>query len=378
MNDAKFARAEQGDKDLPQARVLRRTDRPGWVLPLPGVALTFAIAVAAYLLRMIPGVATFSALIIAILIGIAFQNLVGTPAICRAGVKFSMRRILRFAIILYGLQLTLTQVASVGIVGFLAICFTLAATFVFTVQIGKLIGVDPKLGELIGAGTAVCGAAAVVATNTVTEGTEEDVAYGVACVTAYGTIAMFLYPLLPALLHLDARGYGLWSGSSIHEVAQVIAASLQNGPVSGDFALIAKLTRVALLAPLVLSLGFIRSRRSGESHASAPAPWFVFGFIAIVIVNTLVTVPAELKSALIQATPFLLAMATAAMGLETDIRKLMAKGLRPLLLGGIAWLFVGVLALARAGEDRHVKLNARRGSPSGFPSPRALRSLGRE
>ena len=312
---------------------------------LPGVALTFAIAVVALLLRMIPGVATFSALILAILIGIAFQNLVGAPAICRPGIKFSMRRILRFAIILYGLQLTLTQVASVGVVGFLAISCSLAATFLFTVQMGKLIGVEPKLAELVGAGTAVCGAAAVVATNTVTEGSEEDVAYGVACVTAYGTIAMFLYPLLPQLLHLDARSYGLWTGTSIHEVAQVVAASLQNGQVSGDFGLIAKLTRVALLAPLVLSLGFVRSRSRGESHASAPAPWFVFGFLAVVVLNSLVTIPADVKSGLIQSTPFLLAMATAAMGLETDIRKLMAKGFRPFLLGGMASIFVALLAL---------------------------------
>ncbi|MBV8963190.1 MAG: putative sulfate exporter family transporter, partial [Hyphomicrobiales bacterium] len=132
---------------------------------------------------------------------------------------------------------------------------------------------------------------------------------------------------------------------SIHEVAQVVAASLQNGQVSGDFALIAKLTRVALLAPLVLSLGFFRARRRGENHASAPAPWFVFGFLAVVVANSLVTIPPELKSGLIQATPFLLAMATAAMGLETDIRKLMAKGIRPFLLGGMAWVFVGTLAL---------------------------------
>jgi uncharacterized integral membrane protein (TIGR00698 family) len=312
---------------------------------LPGVALTFAIAVVAVILRLIPGMATFSALILAILMGIAFQNLVGTPAVCRAGIKFSMRRILRFAIILYGLQLTLSQVASVGLVGFLAVSATLAATFLFTVRAGKLLGVEPKLAELIGAGTAVCGAAAVVATNTVTEGSEEDVAYGVACVTAYGTIAMFLYPLLPQLLHLDARGYGLWAGSSIHEVAQVVAASLQNGPVSGEFALIAKLTRVALLAPLVLSLGFLRARQKGSNRASAPAPWFVFGFAAVVILNSLVTIPVGVKSELIQATPFLLAMATAAMGLETDIRKLMAKGIRPFLLGAIAWFFVAALAL---------------------------------
>jgi len=319
---------------------------PRWMQPLPGVALTFAIAVTATLLRYIPGVATFSSLILAIIIGIAFHNIVKTPAVCIPGVKFSMRRILRFAIILYGLQLTISQVASVGIQGFLAISFTLAATFLFTVRVGKLLGVERKLAELVGAGTAVCGAAAVVATNTVTDGSEEDVAYGVACVTVYGTIAMFLYPLLPTLLHLDARSFGLWSGSSIHEVAQVVATSMQNGEVAGEFALIAKLTRVALLAPLVLSLGFLRSRGQGGSRASAPLPWFVFGFLAMVVVNSLFIIPTQVKSPLIvYATPFLLAMATAAMGLETDIRKLRAKGLRPLLLGGLAWVFIATLAL---------------------------------
>jgi uncharacterized integral membrane protein (TIGR00698 family) len=346
MKDTMAASSPQARVPKPQAPSYVRASIWTSVLEvLPGVALTFAIAIFALILRLIPGIATFSALILAILIGIAFQNLVGTPAICKPGIKFSMRRILRFAIILYGLQLTLTQVASIGVVVFLAICATLAATFLFTVQVGKLIGVESKLAELVGAGTAVCGAAAVVATNTVTEGSEEDVAYGVACVTAYGTIAMFLYPLLPQLLHLDARGYGLFAGSSIHEVAQVVAASLQNGQVSGDFALIAKLTRVALLAPLVLSLGFLRSRQKGANRASAPAPWFVFGFLAVVVLNSFVAIPADAKSGLIQATPFLLAMATAAMGLETDIRKLMAKGFRPFLLGGLASLFVAVLAL---------------------------------
>ncbi|MCL2716731.1 MAG: YeiH family protein [Alphaproteobacteria bacterium] len=323
---------------------------PRWLQPLPGVALTFVIALLALGLRQIPGVAMFSSLILAIMIGIAFHNIVRTPVVAIPGVKFSMRRILRFSIILYGLQLTATQVASVGMQGFLAISFILASTFLFTVKVGRLMGVERKLAELVGAGTAVCGAAAVVATNTVTDGSEEDVAYGVACVTVYGTIAMFLYPLLPALLHLDPRAYGLWSGSSIHEVAQVVAASMQNGQVSGEFALIAKLTRVALLAPLVLSLGFLRARRQGSgpgaNRGSAPLPWFVFGFLAMVAVNSLFSIPPEWKQPIITyATPFLLSMATAAMGLETDIRKLRAKGLRPLLLGGLASVFAALLAL---------------------------------
>ncbi|MBV8183337.1 MAG: putative sulfate exporter family transporter, partial [Hyphomicrobiales bacterium] len=144
MKELRAAPAVEARKTEP-ANALPKGDGfvlPNWLAALPGVALTFAIAVLAYFLRMIPGVATFSALILAILIGIAFQNFVGAPATCKAGIKFSMRRILRFAIILYGLQLTLTQVASVGIVGFLAVSATLAATFVFTVQAGKLIGVE--------------------------------------------------------------------------------------------------------------------------------------------------------------------------------------------------------------------------------------------
>ena len=340
---------EEAERTAANVAIIHRVHQwPAVLQPLPGVALTFVIALLAVALRKIPHMDVFSSLILAILIGIAFHNLVRTPVVALPGVKFSMRRILRLSIILYGLQLTAAQVASVGIQGFLAVSFVLLATFLFTKKVGQLMGVDHKLAELVAAGTSVCGAAAVVATNTVTDGSEEDVAYGVACVTVYGTIAMFLYPLLPDLLHLNPRAFGLWSGSSIHEVAQVVAASMQNGQVSGEFGLIAKLTRVALLAPLVLSLGFLRSRGSashGGARGSAPLPWFVFGFLAMVAVNSLFTIPAEWKQPLIAVTPFLLSMATAAMGLETDIRKLKAKGLRPLLLGGVASVFISLLAL---------------------------------
>jgi uncharacterized integral membrane protein (TIGR00698 family) len=319
---------------------------------LPGVLLASAVAASAYGLRRLPGMATFSPMILAILIGIAFQNVVGTPAIAKAGVTFSMRRLLRIAIILLGLQLTITQVIEVGGRGIGIIAATLLATFAFTVWMGKLIGVDRKLAQLIAAGTSICGASAVIATNTVTNAHDEDVAYAVACVTVFGSVAMFSYPLLPGLLHLDPHAFGLWTGASIHEIAQVVAAAFEDGQKAGEFGTIAKLSRVMLLAPVVIALGLIAARNASKndpptsaSSARPPMPWFVLGFVALVGINSLIAIPAEAKVWVIAVTTFLLSVALAAMGLETDIRKLTAKGFRPALLGALAFVFIAGFSL---------------------------------
>jgi uncharacterized integral membrane protein (TIGR00698 family) len=319
---------------------------------LPGLLLTSAVAAAAYGLRQLPGMATFSPMILAILIGIAVHNLVCTPAIAGPGVTFSQRRLLRLAIILLGLQLTIAQVIEVGGRGIGIIAATLLATFMFTVWMGKLLGVDRKLAQLIAAGTSICGASAVIATNAVTDAPDEEVAYAVACVTVFGSVAMFTYPLLPGQLHLDPHAFGLWAGASIHEIAQVVAAAFQDGQKAGEFGTIAKLSRVMLLAPVVISLGLIAVRRTGKnapaaggSSARPPMPWFVLGFVALVGINSVIQIPADAKVWVATATTFLLSVALAAMGLETDIRKLTAKGLRPALLGALAFLFIAGFSL---------------------------------
>jgi uncharacterized integral membrane protein (TIGR00698 family) len=310
----------------------------------PGLFLTTLVACAAYGVHSLPVVSTFSPLILAILLGMIFHNVVGTPVSAKPGVTFSLRRILRFAIIMLGLQLTAMQIGEVGATGIAIIAVTLAATFLFTSWFGRVMGIDPKLAQLIGAGTSVCGASAVIATNTVTDAHDEDVAYAVACVTVFGSIAMFAYPTLGTLLHLDPRAYGLWAGSSIHEIAQVVAAAFQEGRQAGEFGTIAKLSRVMLLAPLVIMLG-VAAARSGSSSARPPMPWFVLGFIAMIALNSIITIPPEAKSVIVSVTTFLLTMALAAMGLETDIGKLYAKGLRPLAVGATASVFISLFSL---------------------------------
>ncbi|MGJ5009360.1 YeiH family protein [Bradyrhizobium oligotrophicum] len=337
--------------DAPIAVDHRPAHAPAASALLPGLSLSAALAAGAFGLRLLPGLGLFSPMILAIVAGMALHNVVGTPARAKPGVAFSMRRVLRLAIILLGLQLTAAQIVEVGARGLAVIALSLTGTFLFTVWMGRLLGVNRKLAELIAAGTSICGASAVIATNTVTRAHDEDVAYAVACVTVFGSIAMFIYPLLPALLHLDAHAFGLWSGASIHEIAQVVAAAFQQGQQAGEFGTIAKLARVMLLAPVVLTLGLLATRRvrhGGETRGNAqpPLPWFVFGFIALVGLNSVISIPAEMKTVIVTATTFLLSMALAAMGLETDFAKLKAKGLRPLALGLLAFLFIAGFSLA--------------------------------
>ncbi|HVZ01215.1 MAG TPA: YeiH family protein [Dongiaceae bacterium] len=320
---------------------------------IPGLMLTAMLAALGTALHTLPVIGIFSPLILSILLGMVFHNVIGTPHRARAGIAFSLRRILRLGIILLGLQLTAAQVAAVGVTGLAIIAGSLVATMVFTKTLGRWLRVDAKLTELIAAGTSICGASAVIATNTVTKAHDEDVAYAVACVTIFGSAAMFLYPLAGAALQLSAHDYGLWSGASIHEIAQVVAAAFQRGSEAGQFGTVAKLTRVMMLAPMILALGWSAMRRSVHHHpkteggrAAFPMPWFVFGFLALVGVNSVIAVDPAARAAIVAATNFLLAMALAAMGLGTDFRKLVAAGPRPLLLGAAASVFISGFSLA--------------------------------
>ncbi|MCM5558346.1 putative sulfate exporter family transporter [Pleomorphomonas sp. NRK JP5] len=314
---------------------------------MPGIVACAAVAGIAYGLRMLPGVHDFSPMIIAIALGILIRNTVGTHSALTAGIGFSMRRLLRLAIILLGVQLTFGQVAETGLRGVGVILAVVASTFLFTLAVGRLLGADPRLTRLIAAGTSICGASAVAAANSVVDAHDEDVSYAVACVTVFGSIAMFAYPLLQGVIGLSTRDYGLWAGSSIHEIAQVVAATFAIGREAGDFGTVAKLTRVMTLAPMVFAMAaFLPSLGEvGSERPKAPLPLFVLGFIALVAVNSVVAIPSSLKAETSVVSTFLLTMALAAMGLETSVAKLKAKGLKPALTGAIASVFIASLSL---------------------------------
>jgi uncharacterized integral membrane protein (TIGR00698 family) len=309
----------------------------------PGLALTAGIAGVAFALRLVPGVATLSPMILAVLLGVVLHNSVGAPVAAREGVSFSLRFVLRFSIILLGLQITAGQAAQLGVGGLATIATALFGTLAFTIVVGRALGVPRGLALLIGVGTSICGASAVLAAKVATAGDDEDAAYAVACVTVFGTLALFAYPLAQGFLHLSPRAYGLWAGSSIHEIAQAVAAAFQGGGDAGQFGTIAKLTRVAMMAPVVIALGEMSARLglpgAGERRRP-PFPWFLVGFLALAALNSLVAIPHEITAPIGVGATFLLSMAMAAMGLHTDLRHIRSRGLRPLALGLLASLFI--------------------------------------
>lgn len=286
-----------------------------------------------------------SPLVTALLLGAIARTLFGIHPALMDGVKFSSRYVLRAGIVVLGLHLSIGQVLGIGAAGVLVVVVGLATTFVLTLGLGVLLGVDLRLTQLIAAGTSICGASAVLATNTVAGAEEEDVGYALACVSLFGTAATFLFPVLGHALRLNAECYGLWAGASIHEIGQVAAAA-QAGTSAGEVAMVAKLSRVALLAPTVLLLGAWRGRRSPRGGVSAVVfPWFLLGFLGLMLIGSTELVSAQMRGLGAQAAVVFLAVALAALGLDLDLRKLRNRGWRPLLLGAVASIFIAVVTL---------------------------------
>ena len=318
---------------------------------IPGLALCVAIAATAFSIRFLPGLSAISPMVVAFVVGIVVSALSGSLPLMAAGTRFAAKSLLRFAVGLLGLQLTIHELANLGALTLLIVLGVFIATFLFTKWLGRMLGVERRLAELIAAGTSVCGASAIIATNAVTRARDQDVGYAVAAVSLMGTVWMIVYPLLFGVLHLDLRTYALWAGSSVHEVAQVVAAAFQVDPAAGQIAVPVKLARVALLAPLVLTLGWLRFRREGDAAATSFRwqqifPLFMVGFICLVALNSVIAIPAYWRGLIAQVTTFLLTMSLGAIGLETSLRDLRHQGIRPMVLTGVAALFIATLSLA--------------------------------
>lgn len=314
----------------------------------PGLAIAFVIAEIAILLRAQSGIAALNPVVVALVIGIAIRTAIGARSALTPGIAYAVRPVLRAAIVLLGLQVTLTQLIGLG-PGALALAVAVVAlTLPVTVWLGGLLGVDRQLSTLIGTGTAICGASAIVAANQVIRGRGEDVTYALAVITLCGTAAMLVFPGLAAPLGFDATDYGLWAGAAVHEVVQAVGAAAAGGEAASQSGTVMKLARVFLLAPALLALGWWVARSAHTEHGAvkAPVPWFAFGFLALVALGSTGLIPREAVDASRVLVPLMLAASVAALGLSTDLRALRARGVRPLALGVLSSVFIATLAWA--------------------------------
>lgn len=338
---------------------------------LPGLALSGVLAVAGIALGRIGWLQDqgFSALTLAIVLGMLVGNTVYPrwAAASGAGVAFSKGNLLRLGIVLYGLRLTVQDIGQVGVAGVVIDLLVLSSTFLLACWVGtRWLGMDRKTVMLIGTGSSICGAAAVLGAEPVVRAHPEQVTVAVATVVVFGTLAMFLYPVLFDLnrhwqfIPGDANAFGVYTGSTLHEVAQVVAAARSVGPEAADGAVIAKMVRVMMLAPfLILLSAWLARDEARRARRSAPAatlhapessaktrlavPWFAFGFVAVVLFNSLSLLPAGASAVITEIDTFLLAMAMAALGVSTHFTSIRKAGVKPLLLASIlfGWLVVG-------------------------------------
>lgn len=333
-----------------------------WRSRLPGLLLTASLAAAAIGLSSVPWLQAhgISALTLAIVLGIALGNTVypHVAASSAGGVGFAKHWLLRAGIVLYGTRLTFQDIGQVGAGGVLIDALVLISTFGLAWWAGtRWLGIDRDTAMLIGAGSAVCGAAAVMAAEPVVRGRAEQATVAVSTVVVFGTLAMFLYPalyqlnLVHAWLPLGEQAYGVFTGSTVHEVAQVVAAGRAISEGAADTAVIAKMVRVMMLAPFLVALSLLLARGRGTQPDAARAkivvPWFAFGFVAVAGINSLHLLPPAVVSTAIDLDTVLLAMAMTALGLTTHVSALRRAGPKPLLLALLlfAWLLGGGLAI---------------------------------
>ena len=325
---------------------------------LPGAGLALAVAVAAKLLEGLEnkaGINVIGASVIALFIGMAVNAVHKPDGVTAPGIKFTSKKILKFAIILLGASLNISTVLTVGRFSLTVMVFTLATCFGLGAVIGRALGLDWKTYSLINAGTGICGGSAIAAIAPVIEATDMDIAYGLSATFIFDTVMVVLFPLLGRWMGLSDAAFGLWAGTAVNDTSSVVAAGYAFSEAAGDFATMVKLTRTLSIIPAVLCFSAIGLHVKRKQQAGAEAkkvsikaifPWFILGFLAMSAGATLGVIPAALAGYMKTASKFLMVAALGAVGLNTDFRALCRSGAKPMLHGFIVSLLVVIVAIA--------------------------------
>lgn len=317
---------------------------------LVAAALVTGAALAAH--RVVPQIST---LVVAVTAGMALGNLptirpaVGpTVDVLRPGLAVAAKRLLRLGVVFLGARLSLGQVVDLGLPALTLVIGTVVATFFGTQYIGRRLGLSSGLSLLVATGYSICGASAIAAMESSSDADEEEVALSIGLVTVAGTLAMFALPVLARTLGLSDDQFGAWVGASVHDVAQVVAAASTGGAAVLSVAVVVKLTRVVLLAPIVAATNVVRSRNThhaGADGAPPLMPLFVGGFLGMMLLRTAGLIPDSAVEASSTISNLLLATALVGLGAGVRIDRLRRLGRAPFVLGALAWLLVAGVSL---------------------------------
>ena len=326
----------------------------------PGIILSVAIAALACFIEGLLPIHLVGSAVIAMFIGMIINSFLKKTDIFATGIKFTSKKILKFAIILLGLSLNITTVLQVGRMSLTVMIFTLLTCFGGGYFIGRALGLNWKLSNLISAGTGICGGSAIAAIGPTIDADDDDVAYAMSATFLFDMAMIVLFPIMGRALGMTDEAFGIWAGTAVNDTSSVVATGYAFSEGAGDFATMVKLTRTLSIIPTVITFAFIQLRlkkkealRNSKNGDELKAnfsikkifPWFILGFVGMSIVASVFTIPAEVVSGTKTVSKFLMVSALAAIGLNTSFSSFKKSGVRPMIHGFIISALVVIVAL---------------------------------
>ena len=327
---------------------------------LSGITLSVIIAAVAVFIENLLPIHLIGGAVIAMFIGMIVNHFIGKNSFFASGIKFTSKKILKFAIILLGLSLNINTILHVGKMSLVVMIFTLATCFGGGYFIGKALGLNWKLSNLISAGTGICGGSAIAAIAPTIDADDSDVAYAMSATFLFDMAMIVLFPIMGRAIGMSAEAFGIWAGTAVNDTSSVVATGYAFSEAAGDFATMVKLTRTLSIIPTVLTFALIQMSlkrkeaiKSGENKKEIKTnfsftkifPWFIFGFLAMSIVASIFTIPAEIVATTKSVSKFLMVCALAAIGLNTSFKDMKKSGIKPMIHGFIISALVVIVAL---------------------------------
>jgi uncharacterized integral membrane protein (TIGR00698 family) len=286
-------------------------------------------------------------LLFAILIGILLKNTFALPASWTPGIQFTLKRLLKVAIVFLGTGLSLFEILNIGKSALWIIFISVAIGISVTYIVGKCLGIHPRISLLIGIGTSICGATAISAVKGIIGAEENETAYALSTIVFFNLIAFISYPVIGHLLGLTQTSFGIWSGTAVHDTSTAVAVGYMYGEHAGGIATTVKLARTLFLIPIIFLLPFIFKNEipsEGSSYKQA-FPWFILLFLGVSVLHTFGVIPGFLEETLKSFSKFMIIMVMASVGLQVSLKDLSKLGLKPLLTGLIASVSCAVISL---------------------------------
>ena len=327
---------------------------------LPGIGISVAIALLAVWVESLLPIHLIGAAVIAMFLGMTVNYFLKGNTLLQSGCKFTSKKILKFAIILLGFSLNITTILHVGKLSLTVMIFTLLTCFGGGYFIGKALGLNWKLSNLISAGTGICGGSAIAAIAPTIDAEDTDIAYAMSATFLFDMAMIILFPIMGKALGMTDQAFGIWAGTAVNDTSSVVATGYAFSEAAGDFATMVKLTRTLAIIPTVLTFALVQLRLKrkeaisnqktdgalkADFHFVSIFPWFILGFLAMSILTSIFTIPTQMVSATKTASKFLMVCALAAIGLNTSFRDMKKAGIKPMIHGFIISALVVVVAL---------------------------------